>query len=102
MLATLELRLCKAWDRSLRATGSAKTAGSSRLCSVIALTHGKAAKAARDKIEAPHMIAVVQIADRRKKSPDRRGSAAGGTNFEDRSYVDSPDVEEDEQEQEEP
>jgi hypothetical protein len=30
------------------------------------LAHGRAAKAARDKIEAPHMIAAVQIADRRE------------------------------------
>jgi hypothetical protein len=30
------------------------------------LAHGRAAKVARDKIEAPHIVAVVQIADRRE------------------------------------
>lgn len=53
VLATLELRFCNGSGRSLRAIGSEKTAGSSRLCRVIALAHGKAK--AIDRMEIPHM-----------------------------------------------
>lgn len=60
VLATLESRFCSAWDRSLRAIASPKTAGSSRLCSVMALAHGRAT-AASDRNEAPRMITAARL-----------------------------------------